>query len=182
MSEPIVERPGMADYGVPTDPDGALPWAWARERLIGTRNYWVVTVDGAHRPHALPVWGVWRADDTFAFSCAPTSRKLRNLRRNPAVSVMADSTVEVVSIRGWAEIVAVTEGERDRALAAEIAGEFVAKYLAETGTPDDPDGFAQFILSNAIVRVRPELAFAIIEREEEFSSKATRWRWPASAS
>lgn len=175
MSEPIVERPRMADYGVPDDPAGALPWQWARDRLIRTRNYWVVTVDKLHRPHALPVWGVWRVDDTFAFSCAPSSQKLRNLRGNPAVSVMADSTVEVVSVRGTAEM--VSDGGTGGPLVDAIAADFVAKYLSESGSPDDPDAFARFISSHAVVRVEPEVAFAIIERDEEFSSKATRWRW-----
>ena len=38
---------------------------------------------------------------------------------------------------------------------------------------------AAFLRSNAIVEVTPERAFGIIEREDEFSRCATRWRWPA---
>jgi hypothetical protein len=35
----------------------------------------------------------------------------------------------------------------------------------------------QFLRSNAIVAVTPERAFGIIEREDEFSQRATRWTW-----
>src|SRR5215212_4868336 len=59
---PQVERPAMADYGVPIDPAGALPWTWAQERLVRNKNYWVVTASANGRPHALPVWGVWLAE------------------------------------------------------------------------------------------------------------------------
>ena len=66
----------MPDYGVPADLDGVLPWSWAQERLERTRNFWVVTVDPAARPHAMPVWGVWLSGpQEFWFSCGPGSRK-----------------------------------------------------------------------------------------------------------
>jgi hypothetical protein len=34
-----------------------------------------------------------------------------------------------------------------------------------------------FVRGNAIVEVVPVVAFGIIEREEEFALRATRWRW-----
>ena len=48
----------MPGYGVPDDVGGLLPWSWAEERLVSNRNYWVVTVDADHHPHAMPVWGL----------------------------------------------------------------------------------------------------------------------------
>ena len=169
---PTVERPSMADYGVPTDPAGALPWAWAQERLTGNKNYWVVTASATGRPHSLPVWGVWLSEpDRFWFSCSPTSRKARNLAANPQCVVTVDDTVECVSVEGRARVADQTDdGDAvDRAVAA-----YVTKYW------DDPAVHAEmeaFVRSNSIVEVTPERAFGIIEREEEFSSRATRWRW-----
>ena len=29
MTTPRAERPAMADYGVPDELDGVLPWSWA---------------------------------------------------------------------------------------------------------------------------------------------------------
>lgn len=34
-----------------------------------------------------------------------------------------------------------------------------------------------FVRSHAIIEVTPDRAFGIIEREDEFAQRATRWRW-----
>lgn len=158
----------MTDYGVPDDPQGALPWAWAQERLVRSRNLWVATSSTSGRPAATPVWGVWRTDpDRFQFSCAPSSRKARNIAANPQVCVMADDTVEVVSVDGVATAL-VDDAERH-----DMARHYVEKYW-------EPHQYAEmtdFLLSHAIFEVRPVRAYGVIERDEEFSAKATRWRW-----
>lgn len=162
----------MADYGVPADPAGALPWTWAQQRLVDNRNYWVVTASASARPHAMPVWGVWLPEgDRFWFSCSPRARKARNVAENPLCVVAVDDTVECVSVEGRARIadVAGDTAAIDRAVAA-----YVAKYC------DDPAGRPEmeaFVRGHAIVEVTPDRAFGIIEREDEFASRATRWRW-----
>jgi PPOX class probable F420-dependent enzyme len=166
VTEPQVERPSMAGYGVPEKSEGTLPWAWARERLERCRNYWVGTVSASGRPHSLPVWGVWLGDDAFVFSCSPTARKLRNLRANPQVVVTVEDTVEAVSVEGVAREINGTE------LAERAIAQYVGKYGTEIG-----DTLADFLRENAIVAVEPERAFGIIEREDEFAARATRWRW-----
>jgi general stress protein 26 len=143
-----------------------LPWSWAAERLTANKNYWVVTATRDGRPHALPVWGVW--DDTagrFAFSCGPRSRKAANIAANPHVVVAIESTVECVSVEGKATAV---EGDR----ADFWIERYLAKYAAEA-----PDLSAEFLRVNRIFEVRPRRAFGIIEREDEFASRATRWRF-----
>ena len=155
----------MSDYGVDTPAWEALPWSWAAERLTANRNFWVVTVSADGRPHALPVWGVWDDDDgRFAFSCAPHARKARNLAANPHAVVMIDGTVECLSIEGKAEVVG--EGERQE----QWIGRLVDKHRSIA-----PDYGADFLRQNLIVEFVPARAFAIIEREEEFSTRATRW-------
>jgi hypothetical protein len=165
MAQPISERPHMPDYGVDTPAWEALPWSWAAERLERSRNLWVVTVSAAGRPHALPVWGVW--DDAvpgFMWSCGPRSRKVRDIAANPQVCVMADDTVECVSVEG-----------RARPLTDEAAIErwidgYLRKYDGEGVT-------AEFIRANAMFELVPERAFGIVEREDAFSTRATRWRF-----
>lgn len=169
---PHVERPDMGGYGVPLELAGALPWSWASERLVANRHYWVVTVSGQGRPHAMPVWGVWLAEDErFWFSCAPTARKLRNLRANPACVVTVEDTVECVSVEGRARIV---DGAAETAAVDRMVGAYLTKYWADPAVHPEMDAFLR---SNAIVEVTPDVAFGIIEREEEFSQRATRWRW-----
>lgn len=162
----------MSDYGVPDDPAGALPWAWAQERLVGNRNYWVVTVDASGRPHAMPVWGVWLPEtERFWFSCAPNSRKARNIRENAQCVVTVDDTVECISVEGRARIA-------DPVSQADGIDQAVAAYLTKYW--DDPSLHPEmeaFLRGHLIVEVTPDRAFGIIEREDEFAQRATRWRW-----
>ncbi len=165
MDEPRAERPWMPDYGVNTPSWVPLPWSWAAERLVANRNFWVVTVSADGRPHALPVWGVWEEDEgRFAFSCAPRARKARNLAANPRAVIMTDDTVECLSIEGLASPV---RGEDRQA-------QWIKRYLAKY-QPISADISADFLRQHLMVEFVPERAFAIIERDEEFSTRATRW-------
>src|SRR6185437_13395833 len=75
-----------ADY-VPKDAKSKfLPWKWATERLERSHNYWICSTRPDGRPHAVPVWGVW-VENAFYFSTDPKSRKAKNLKANPAISV-----------------------------------------------------------------------------------------------
>ena len=166
---PIAERPRMSSYGVPNDLEGVLPWTWAEERLLASRNYWVTTASPDGRPHSMPVWGVWLPQsERFWFSCAPESRKARNIRGNPQVVIAPTDTVEVVSLEGQA-VEAEPSGLDERVDA------YFAKYGAEMG--QSREQVAAFLSANASFDVVPERAFGIIERAEDFSKRATRWRW-----
>jgi general stress protein 26 len=162
----------MSDYGVSTDRAGALPWTWAQQRLVENRNYWLVSASAAGRTHALPVWGVWLPEtERFWFSCSPNARKARNIIENPRCVVTVDDTVECVSVEGRARIVDPAD---DAAAVDDAVDAYVAKYW------DDPAVHAEmeaFLRSHAIIEVTPDRAFGIIEREDEFAQRATRWRW-----
>src|SRR4051794_24801929 len=95
--EPIASRPHMKDYGVrPADEGtGLLPWSWAVERLNASHDYWVATVWPDGRPHVTPVWGGWM-DDAVWFSCAPGSRKTKNLEHDPRCTVTTSDPQEPV--------------------------------------------------------------------------------------
>ncbi len=155
----------MPDYGVDTPSWTPLPWSWAAERLLANRNFWVVTVSIACRPHAMPVWGVWDDDEArFAFSCARRARKARNLAANPRAVVMIDDTVECLSVEGRAAPVG------DHARQEQWISRLVAKYQ-----PLSPGYTGDFLRLNLLVEFEPERAFAVIERDDEFSTRATRW-------
>ena len=155
----------MPGYGVETPAWTPLPWSWAAERLVANRNYWVVTVSGDGRPHALPVWGVWdAAESCFAFSSSHHARKVRNLAGNPRAVIMPESTVECVSVEGRAAPV----GDEER------VEQWIERILAKY-RPLAPDMTADFLRRHRMVEFEPERAFAIIETEEEFSTRATRW-------
>lgn len=167
MVEPVAERPHMPDYGVDTASWTPLPWSWAVQRLLANRNFWVVTVSASGRPHALPVWGVWDdGENRLAFSCGPRSQKARNLKANPHVAIMTEDTVECISLEGRAAPVDDT-GRQDV---------WIERYLAKY-RPMSADLSAEFIRQNVIVEFKPDRGLAVIEREAEFATRATRWRF-----
>jgi general stress protein 26 len=167
MQTPVAERPHMPEYGVDTPDWQPLPWEWAAERLVANRNYWVVTVSGSGRPHSLPVWGVWDDDEhRFGFSCGASARKARNIADNPTVVVACSDTVECVSVEGVATILADGDERRERWIER-----YVEKY--EPGS----ETMADFVRSHLFIDVEPDRAFGIVEREDEFSTRATRWRF-----
>ncbi|MGH3081347.1 MAG: pyridoxamine 5'-phosphate oxidase family protein [Gaiellaceae bacterium] len=99
-------------YGISTDEVGMLPWSWADERLEASRNYWIVTANADGEPSAAPVWGVW-AEGAVYFGTSPSSRKGRNLARDPRVVVHLESGDEVVILQGEAEVKEVDESVLD---------------------------------------------------------------------
>lgn len=158
----------MSDYGVPEDLDGVLPWSWAEERLLASKSLWVVTASADGRPHAMPVWGAWQPDPgRFLFSCSPNARKARNLAANPRASIAVDSTVEVV----------VVEGTVRSVTADEVADGFDAYAEKYWETEQERAEGREFIGRHALFVLDPERAFGIIETEEDFARRATRWVW-----
>lgn len=169
----------MAGYGVTGDEDGLLPWAWAEERLLATRNFWFVTCDANGRPHSMPVWGVWMPDvEQWAMGCAPTARKVRNLEANDRVVVTTDNSVECVSLEGRAAALAGDALDHmARAWAAKYADAVGAATDDGTDTDAGIEAAIEFVKSGAAYVVVPERAFGMIETPEQFSRAATRWVW-----
>jgi PPOX class probable F420-dependent enzyme len=154
----------MPGYGIvgPSEGTGLLPWAWAEERLSGSRNYWAVTLWPDGRPHAMPVWGVWD-DASFWFSSSAPSRKTRNLRADPRCTITTEDASNPVVLDGSATVTEAGE-EIERFL-----GLMNAKY--ETGY--DLDFLDPAV--NATIRVRPTKVFAL--DSDDFTGSPTRWRF-----
>ncbi|MEM7095375.1 MAG: pyridoxamine 5'-phosphate oxidase family protein [Actinomycetota bacterium] len=166
----------MPDYGVPDDLDGLLPWEWAEERLLKSRNFWLITVRPDGRPHALPVWGVWMPDrQRWGCGFAASSQKSRNLQANAEVVVTGEDTVEVVSIEGTAQSI---EGDAAHA----FIEAWVDKYAEEIEVVDDAsrEQARDFLRSSAMIEVIPRRAIGMIEHPDQFSTAATRWVWESA--
>jgi hypothetical protein len=143
-------RPRFAPgYGLADGEEGLLPWSWVEERLVAARNYWLATA-GPSGPHAAPVWGLWR-DTVFAFGTDPSSRKGRNLARDPRVAMHLASGDEVVIVEGVVEPL-------DPSLLDEFADAYEEKYAHR------PPG---------LYALRPHRAFAW--REQDFPTSATQF-------
>jgi pyridoxine/pyridoxamine 5'-phosphate oxidase len=153
---PTPEPPRMPSaYGVPTDASGAeqLPWSEAERWLADAHNYWVCTTRADGRPHAAPVWGLWR-DGSFIFSTGRSSTKGHNLARSPEAVVHTESGDEVVILEGEVEEVQLTP---------ELADAYEAKYAIR---PAPDAGNAWYLLAPRIAQTW---------RERDFPLTATRW-------
>jgi general stress protein 26 len=146
-------------YGIASGKEGLLPWSWAEERLVASRNYWIVSADPEGRPHAMPVWGLW-LDKAVWFSSDRASRKARNIAGRSGIVVHLESGDEVVVVEGVAE--EVTE----RAALEPFARAYQEKYGFGMDL-DQPIG--------PVYRVRPRAVLGWLEKE--FPSTASRWRF-----
>ncbi|UGQ11636.1 PPOX class F420-dependent oxidoreductase [Yinghuangia sp. ASG 101] len=113
-------------------------------RLLDGRNFATVsTLDADGGPQASVVW-YQRDGDTVAFSSTEDRAKVRNLRRDPRVSITVfamDNPYHSVELRGTAEIVPDPAKELPLALSF--------RYLGEA-PPPEPDEIVR-----VIVRVTP---------------------------
>lgn len=162
MNNTAPDRPDMPGYGITTDNEGLLDWAWLSSTMQSARNYWIITVRPDHLPHATPVWGVW-VEEVFYFGCGKGSQKARNIAANPNIVVHLESGDEVVIIEGKLERVT------DSGTFTRLSEEYKVKYdfdpFGENGVhPDDPF---------YTLKVRKAYAW----REKDFPKSATRWKF-----
>jgi len=164
MDVPLTDRPFMPGYGVegPEGGTGLLPWEWARDQLVASRDYWIVTLWPDGRPHAMPVWGMWD-DGSQGFTSGGRSRKVRNLLADPRCVVATQDTANPVVLEGTAEIIV------EPSVLARTIELMNAKY--ETSYSVD---FLDPAV-NATVRVRPGWAFGLLH--DDFGGSPTRWRF-----
>lgn len=149
-------RPHMPGYGIAAETAGTglLPWSFVEERMAAARNYWIASTRPNGRPHVAPVWGLWH-EGRFYFSTGERSRKGRNIRRLPAVSVHLESGDEVVILEGRA--VEVNDKELLKA--------FDKAYKKKYGMAMQGPGI--------ILTLNLHKTFAW--REKDFPESATRW-------
>jgi general stress protein 26 len=103
----------------------ALPWSDAEEQLMKAGAYWLSTMRPDGRPHVVPLIAVW-LDGALYFSTSEGEQKVKNLARNPQVTITTgcNSFAEGLDI--------VVEGEAkvvgDDVKLRRVADAYVAKY------------------------------------------------------
>lgn len=153
---PRPSRPQMPEgYGIPEGAEGMQSWDDIRERLAGTRIYWVGTTRPDGRPHVVPIWGAW-VDDRFYFEGSPETRRGRNLGANPAIVVHCEHDNLAIMVEGVVEVV-----DLDPALFRRVADSFSSRYSYR------PEAAAGWYVA------RPRVAFAW----NQFPRDATRWHF-----
>lgn len=95
----------------------------AEQRLRSDIIGWLTTVGPEGRPYTVPVWFLWNDGAVLIFS-QPNKQKIRNLPKNPRVTLALDNTYgggDVVIIEGTAELV------NDPAISVEMPA-YIEKY------------------------------------------------------
>ena len=99
------------------------------ERLCSDEMVWLSTVRPDGRPHSIPVWFLWESATLLIFS-QPNTRKIRNLRKNPSVTLALDDTKKgVVILEGTAELL----GQGDASVTLQAYGEKYREGLRRIG-------------------------------------------------
>jgi pyridoxine/pyridoxamine 5'-phosphate oxidase len=111
--EPTASRPTVPGYEFAAKKAGLLPWKWAADRLKKSRQYWIVTTRPDGTPHLMVIWGVW-LEDSFWFSTGASSRKARNLVKNPRCSIGTDNAAEAVILGGTVESIDAQQPEFEK--------------------------------------------------------------------
>ncbi len=141
-----------------------VQWGDVAARLASAPRYWLTTTNGDGSPHPSPVWGVVHAGDLYWYT-ARSTRKARNLERDPRVSVHLESAQQVVIVHG--EVVDLGDPRRQR----DVMVAFDAKY-------DNP-GDEEYLPSH---NDRYDVLYLVIPRRallwdlDDFTSSQRRWR------
>jgi PPOX class probable F420-dependent enzyme len=121
----IFERKSpMADQTKPNN-------AHVEQRLREEPIVWFTTVRPDGRPHTVPVWFLWDGE-TFLIFSQPGNLKIRNLQRNPHITLALDGTNQggdVVTVEGEAELLS----EPSRNILVPAFGEKYASMIKTMG-------------------------------------------------
>ncbi len=118
----------MADQTKPNN-------AHVDQRLRKEPIIWFTTVRPDGRPHTVPVWFLWDGE-TFLIFSQPGNLKIRNLQRNPHITLALDDTKQggdVITVEGEAELLS----EPSRNVVVPAFGEKYASMMQAMGA--DPE-------------------------------------------
>ena len=143
---PCRVRPKFPDeWHVPNDPKLWITWAHASGKLKEEKVYWLSTSSPEGKPHAAPVWGIWKGE-AFCFETDPASVKGRNLACNPRAVVHAQDGLDTVIVEG--SVGRVTKPDE----LSSLKKDYVRKYDYKPDWPDEE--------SQVVFRVIPAVVHA----------------------
>src|ERR1700745_1242166 len=116
------------------------------DRLVTEQNIWLTTTKADGMPLPNTVWFLWRNDEFLVFT-TPESVKMKNLRRNPRVSLNFNTS----SLDG--SDIAIFQGEANVNCAQQTDEEFEA-YLSKYEAGLEMLGITKEVLLEAYVLVR----------------------------
>ena len=127
-----------------------------RTLLAEARTLYIASVNPDGRPHLVPMWFGIDDDGLIAFTTYGTSQKVRNLERDPRITVLVDAgdvytELRGVAIDGRAEII------RDDAVTARTGALVGAHHAGRPRPPQEAgDGSPPRPTKRVTIRVHPE--------------------------
>jgi PPOX class probable F420-dependent enzyme len=118
----------MADQTKPNN-------AHVDQRLREEPIIWFTTVRPDGRPHTVPVWFLWDGE-TFLIFSQPGNLKIRNVQRNPHITLALDDTKQggdVITVEGEAELLS----EPSRNVVVPAFGEKYASMMQAMGADQE---------------------------------------------
>jgi PPOX class probable F420-dependent enzyme len=122
--------------------------AHVQERLRRNLMAWLTSVRPDGQPECVPVWFLWRDDESILVYSQPTARKLVNLQTNPKVAMaldVSDLGRDNVRVNG---VASVSETE-PRAIQNKP---YLAKYIERIGALfGSPERFSEIFSTPVVV-------------------------------
>ncbi|MEX2446709.1 MAG: TIGR03618 family F420-dependent PPOX class oxidoreductase [Dehalococcoidia bacterium] len=127
-----------------------------RDLLHEAKTLYIASIGPDGRPHLVPMWFAPDDEGLVAFTTYGTSQKVRNLERDPRITVLVEAgdayeELRGVSIDGRAEIV------RDLHVTARVRELAGAQHAGQPRPEADPDAEPPAAVAKRVtVRVHPE--------------------------
>lgn len=151
-----------------------LEWPEVLERLGAAASYWLATTHADGRPHVVPVLAVV-TDGALGVAMNPTTRKAKNLARDPRCTVTASAAAVDLVVEGIAERVddPLRLGRAATAYDAKYGWRVTVHEGAFTGSEGAPTAGPP---PYHLYAVQPLTVFAF---PTDGAAAATRWRFDA---
>jgi hypothetical protein len=142
-------------YKMPETAENLVSWDFVSDQMLYSRHYWISTVYPDHRPHVVPVWGIWFENRLHFEGSLETAWGI-NILKNPQIAMHLLDAEKVIIIEGIAHI--IRDDEIDDDTWNVLDSKFQNKYRVERGSP--------------YIYVKPK---RILARNGEDLTTMTRW-------
>lgn len=131
----------------------AIPDAEQREFLANARTLLFASIGPDGRPHLVPMWFAVDEEGCIVFTTYATSQKVRNVQRDPRVTVLVEDGADYSQLRGL-----MIEGRAELIFGqpeatANVARLMGSKYAGRTSTAARS---SSAMSKRCVVRIHPE--------------------------
>ena len=130
-----------------------------RKFLAGAQTVIISSLDPRGYPHPMPMWFAVEDDDSVVMTTFTKSQKIRNIERDPRVSLLVESGTVYSELRGVV-IYGKAELVRDKEQVLDILARVSAKSAGGAGNAPDPAALRNALMATVPkrtgIRIRPE--------------------------